>query len=156
MTHGEAYRVIQLSLALICMSTAPAAGRCLFPGLSWRAVLCGGARPELSLLRYWWLRPTHSSPLPAASLYSDFFSFPASPFSFPASHLPLQPFLSSHRFTDNSNFQKLEVMRTFPRLFQLLINTNISAGIQGGMLLWAECERLLPILTWSIHPSRRK
>lgn len=75
MTHGEAHRVIQLSLALICMSTAPAAGRCLFPGLSWRAALCGGARPELSLSRYWWLGPTHSSPPPAASLYSDFFSF---------------------------------------------------------------------------------
>lgn len=59
------------------------------------------------------------------------------------------------RPTDN-NFQKLKVVRNFPRLFQLLINMNISVGIQGGMLLWAECETLFPILTWSVHPSRRK
>lgn len=84
-----------------------------------------------------------------------FFLFSASPFSFPSSHPPLQPLLLSHRPTDN-NFQKLKVVRHFPRLFQLLINMNISVGIQGGMLLWAECETLFPILTWSVHPSRRK
>ena len=45
-----------------------------------------------------------------------FFLFPASPFSFPASHPPLQPLLLSLCLIDNTKFPNLNVVRTSPKV----------------------------------------
>lgn len=90
MAHGEAHRVIQLSLALLWDSAAPAAGRRLFPG---RAPWWGQTRAQSFTLL---MARTYLSLSSACCLtLLGFFSFPASPFSSLASHPPLQPLLLS-------------------------------------------------------------